>query len=309
MSHGGGIEKGLYLTVVLNGLISIAEFAAGMMTNSLALISDAAHNVSDFFAVLIALLARVAGRKPPTLKHTYGFRRLEVFSALINAFVLVALMAILVKESVTRLISPVKPPDQGVVIIVAFFALLVNSFSVLLLRKHEKEDLNTKSAFLHMLQDAFASLVVLISALFYDTPAGTFVDPVATIIVSMFVIRSAVSILWDTIVTLLEGVPADIDIEKVAAGVSEKFPGISIHHIHVWQNGPGDRLLTAHILFKDRMDISEVESKILEVKEFIDGEWGISHITLEPECEGCGESGIISKGKGGTGRHCLHHSP
>ncbi len=302
-------EKGLYLTVILNGFIAVVEFAAGVMTNSLALISDAAHNISDFFAVLIALTARVAGRKPPTLKHTYGFRRLEVFSALINAFVLVALMAILLKESVTRLISPVKPPDQAVVIIVAFFALLINSFSVLLLRKHEKEDLNTKSAFLHMLQDALASLVVIISALLYNTRFGMFVDPIATILISLFVIRSAVSILWETFVTLLEGVPADIDIEQLAGGVFEKFPGISLHHIHIWQNGPGERLLTAHIHFKDKLELGEVEEKIVTVKKFIEDRWRISHITLEPEYEGCGDKGIISKGKGGTGKDCLHHSP
>ncbi len=107
MNHQHGAEKGLYFTVILNGLISVVEFAAGVMTNSLALISDSAHNISDFFAVLIALIARIAGGKPPTLRHTYGFRRLEVIAALVNALTLVALMAILLKESVARLISPV----------------------------------------------------------------------------------------------------------------------------------------------------------------------------------------------------------
>ena len=308
MNHEHGAEKGLYLTVILNGLISVVEFAAGLMTNSLALISDAAHNISDFFAVLIALLARIAGKKPPTLRHTYGFRRLEVIAALVNALTLVALMAILIKESIARLISPVEPPAQSVIIIVAFFALLANSFSVLLLRKHEKEDLNTKSAFLHMLQDALASLVVIVSALFYKTGFGRFVDPVATMLISIFVLRSAVSILWTTFVTLLEGVPADIDIRGLAEGVEKEFDDISIHHIHIWQNGPGDRLLTAHLQFREKAGIGEVESRIAAVKEHLEKRWNISHITLEPECEGCGEKGIISEGKGAEGKR-QHHSP
>ncbi len=311
MSGRQGAEKGLYLTVILNGLISIVEFTAGVMTNSLALISDAAHNISDFFAVLIALLSRIAGKKPPTLRHTYGFRRLEVIAALVNALTLVALMAILLKESIARLITPVKPPDQSVIIMVAFFALLANSFSVLLLRKHEKEDLNTKSAFLHMLQDALASLVVIISALFYKTGIGRFVDPVATILISLFVLRSAISILWETFMTLLEGVPADIDIRDLAEGVEKEFGDVSIHHIHIWQNGPGDRLLTAHLHFREKTGIGEVESRIAGVRDHLEKRWNISHITLEPECEGCGESGLLSEGKkkGGTGKQRFHHSP
>lgn len=308
MNHEHSAEKGLYFTVVLNGLISAVEFAAGMMTNSLALISDAAHNISDFFAVLIALIARIAGKKPPTARHTYGFRRLEVIAALVNALTLVALMAILLKESIARLISPVKPPDQAVIIVVAFFALLANSFSVLLLRKHGKDDLNTKSAFLHMLQDALASLVVIISALFYRTSLGRFVDPVATILISLFVLRSAISILWETFMTLLEGVPADIDIKDLAEGVEKEFRDVSIHHIHIWQNGPGDRLLTAHLQFREKTGIDQVENRIAGVREHLEKRWNISHITLEPECEGCGENGILPGGKGKSdGR--AHRSP
>ncbi|HNQ77092.1 MAG TPA: cation diffusion facilitator family transporter [Acidobacteriota bacterium] len=308
MNHQHGAEKGLYFTVILNGLISVVEFAAGVMTNSLALISDSAHNISDFFAVLIALIARIAGRKPPTLRHTYGFRRLEVIAALVNALTLVALMAILLKESVARLISPVEPPGQAVIVIVAFFALLANSFSVMLLRKHGKEDLNTKSAFLHMLQDALASLVVMISALFYKTSFGRFVDPVATILISLFVLRSAISILWETFMTLLEGVPADIDIKDLVEGVEKEFGDVSIHHIHIWQNGPGDRLLTAHLHFREKAGIAEIESRIAGVRDHLEKRWDISHITLEPESEGCGENGILPGGKGSSvGR--AHRSP
>ncbi|MCX7830175.1 MAG: cation diffusion facilitator family transporter [Acidobacteria bacterium] len=294
------VDRPLYVTVFINGLFSIAELAFGLLLNNLSLISDAAHNLTDFFALFIALISRIAGRKPPTLKHTYGFRRVEIFSALFNGLLLFSIMALLVKESIDRIIHPMAPSHQIVVIIVGIFAFLANFVSVVILTPHKKEDVNIKIAFLHLLQDSFVSLVVIISALFYKTSFGKYADPIATIIISILVLRSTIAIIWETIRTLLEGVPPNINLIDIYDFVEKKYPNISIHHIHIWQNGPNEILFTAHIQFKENLKVTEVEDIFSNLKHQLEERWNITHITFEPEFEGCGEKGAISikKSKG-----------
>ena len=291
------IDRPLYITVFLNGFISVFELFFGLISNSLALISDAAHNLTDFLAVFLALISRIAGRKPPTLKHTYGFRRLEIFAAFFNGLILFAIMAILLKESIFRLFNPLKTPNQTTVIVVGIAAFFANFISVVVLNPHKKEDVNIKIAFIHLLQDAFVSLLVIISAFLYNFSFGKYVDPIATILISILVLKSSLSILWETTVTLLEGAPPDIDIKEMLDFVEQKYPQLSIHHIHIWQNGPNEILLTAHIHFKENKSIQEIEAIFSDLKETFKKRWKINHATFEPEFYGCGEKEIISNGK------------
>ncbi|NMB99962.1 MAG: cation transporter [Thermoanaerobaculaceae bacterium] len=296
MTSHSHIDRPLYITVFLNGFISLLELFFGLISNSLALISDAAHNLTDFLAVFLALISRIAGRKPPTLKHTYGFRRLEIFAAFFNGLLLFAIMAILLKESIFRLFNPVKPPSQTIVIVVGIAAFFVNFISVIVLNPHKKEDVNIKIAFIHLLQDAFVSVVVIISAFLYNFSFGKYVDPIATILISILVLKSAILILYETVLTLLEGVPPNIDIMEIINFVGQNYPQISIHHIHIWQNGPNEILLTAHIHFKENCRTDEIEMVFADLKEKFEKQWKINHITFEPEFNGCGESETISKG-------------
>lgn len=287
-------DKPLYLSVILNGSIFFVELTFGFITNSLALISDAFHNLTDLLAVFIALISRLAGRKPPTLKHTYGFRRVEIFAAFFNALILFALMAFLLRESILRLLTPINPPKTLIVFLVASFAFLVNFASALLLHSHRKDDVNIKIAFVHMCQDALVSLIVVVSSFLYTFSFGKYVDPIATILVSIFVIKSTISIFWETIRTLLEGVPYWLNIKEISDFVESKYPEVSIHHIHLWQNGPNEILMTAHIQIKDESSISMVEKLFTNLKTDLEEKWKITHITLEPEVNGCEEKGLIS---------------
>lgn len=289
-------DRPLYLIVFLNAFVAILELLFGLVFSSLALVSDATHNLTDFFAILFALLARIYGRKPPTLRHTYGFRRLEIFTAFFNAILLFGIMVLLLKESIQRIFNPVEVPNQTVVITLGFMAFLVNFFSVLILNPHKKEDVNIKTAFVHLFQDAAISLIVVVSAFLYSLPFGKYADPTATILISLLVMKSSFTILWETVTTLLEGAPPNISIMDILDFIRKEYPGISLHHIHLWQNGPNEILLTAHIQFKENVKTDDVEEVFSQLRQKLEEKWKINHITFEPEFNGCGESDIISRG-------------
>jgi len=288
------MDRRLLASAALNSAITLAEFFGGLFSGSLALLSDAAHNLSDAAAVVLALVARRFSRRPPTARHTYGFKRVEVLAALINAVVLIAITVLIAREAVVRFLHPA-PVQQGLMLAVALVAVLANVGSVLLLRRHDKDDVNVRSAFLHMAQDALASVAVVIAALLAHTSVGPYVDPAAAVIVGLAVLRSALSLVWETVSTLLEGAPEDADLPAMAAAVGKAFPGTRLHHVHLWQNGPGQRLLTAHVTLEHAMDGAAIEALLARIKELLHEEWAITHATLEPEVAGCGETELLGR--------------
>jgi cobalt-zinc-cadmium efflux system protein len=290
----GAMDLRLWASAALNGAITLAEFLGGLFSGSLALLSDAAHNLSDVAAVVLALWARRFSRRPPTTRHTYGFKRAEVLAALINAMVLIAITVLIARESLVRLFHP-EPVQQGLMLAVALVALFANVGSVLLLRHHDKDDVNVRSAFLHMAQDALASLAVVIAALLAHTRVGPWVDPAAALIVGVAVLRSALSLVWETLSTLLEGAPMDADLKAMAADVARAFPSVALHHVHLWQNGPGQRLLTAHVTVDGNLDGAAIEALFTKIKEFLHENWAVTHATLEPEVAGCGETALLGR--------------
>ena len=185
-----GVDCRLWATVALNVAVTVAEFVGGLLSGSLALLSDAAHNLSDVVAIGAALVARRIGRRPATARHTYGFKRVEVLAALVNAVTLVAVTVLIAREAVLRLLHP-EPVSRGLMLVLGLVALCVNVGSVLLLRRHDEKDVNVRGAFLHMAQDALASVAVVVAALFADTAAGPYVDAGVALLVAALVLRSA----------------------------------------------------------------------------------------------------------------------
>ena len=280
------LDRRLLASVLLNAVITAAEAVGGLVAGSLALLADAAHNLSDVVALALAFLARVIGRRPPSAQHTYGLRRVEVLAALVNALALFAVTFFIAREALHRLLHP-RPVRADLMLAVALVALAANVASVILLRRHERHDLNVKSAFLHLLQDAFVSLAVVFAALFARTPVGPYLDPVASLVVGFAVLFSAFSILWDAFGMLVEAVPKGLDLGELVRGVDERFSPARMHHVHVWEVGPGQRVLTAHVSVPD---VSVVESERLfdSVRAFLKERWSIDHVTLEAEVNGCG---------------------
>ena len=294
IASDGALDKRLWATAVLNMAITLAEFVGGLLSGSLALLSDAAHNLSDVVAVVLALVARRLSRRPPTIRHSYGLKRVEVVAALVNAVTLIAVTVLIAREAVVRLLHP-EPVAQGIMLAVALVALCANVGSVLLLRRHDKNDVNVRSAFLHMAQDALASLAVVVAALLAHTAAGPYLDAVAALFVGLVVLRSAMSLAWQTLSTILEGVPGDVDIVDLAARVDRTFAPASMHHVHVWELGPSQRLLTAHVTVGQEMSGRDLESLLSRLKEFLHEQWEINHATLEPEFLGCEQPELLGR--------------
>jgi len=289
------LDRRLWASASLNLGITIVEFVGGLWAGSLALLADAAHNLTDAGALGLAILARRLGRRAPTPRHTYGLKRAEVVAALLNAAGLVAISALIGREAVSHLLHPV-PLRASVMLIAAAVAALANMASVLLLRTHRHDDINVRSAFLHLAQDALASLAVLVAALFARTPWGCYVDPVAAILIGIVVLRSSISIAWESLHTLLEAAPPGVHVDDIAGEIAAKFDNIRLHHLHVWEVGPGQRVLTAHMKVSG-MNLIEVEAVAAEVRGFLREKWGISHATLEAETNGCGQEQLLGEWK------------
>jgi cobalt-zinc-cadmium efflux system protein len=292
-SHGG-LDRRLWASAALNAAITLAEFVGGILSGSLALLSDAAHNLSDVVAIVLALMARRLGRRPPTTRHTYGLKRVEVVAALVNAVTLIAVTVLIAHQAVLRLLHP-EPVAQGIMLVVALGALGANVGSALLLRQHDKGDVNVRGAFLHMAQDAVASLTVVVAALLARTGVGPYVDSVAALLVGLVVLRSALSLAWQTLSTILEGVPGDVDIVDLADRVHRAFAPACLHHIHVWELGPTQRLLTAHVTVAQDMSGLDIESFLSRLKAFLHEQWAINHATIEPEVGACPQPELLGR--------------
>jgi cobalt-zinc-cadmium efflux system protein len=281
----------LLASLCLNAIVAFSEIIAGVFSGSVALFADATHNLGDVLALALAFLARTLGSRPPSLKHTYGLKRFEVLAAFMNAAVLAAVAVLIVRHALVRFFHP-QPVRAGIIILVASIAFLANTTSALLLRKHDSDDLNVRSAFLHLFQDALSSLLVIVSAALARTRFGIGLDPVAAMIIGVAVLVGAFSIIKQTFVTLLEGVPEGIEVQSVVASVEQHFNSVAMHHVHVWQVGPTQRALTAHLLVRN-MDVAEAEALCNNIRCHLREQWHIQHATLEPEVNGCGSDTVL----------------
>jgi cobalt-zinc-cadmium efflux system protein len=293
-SSDTALDRRLWLTVALNVAITAAEFIGGLLSGSLVLLSDAAHNLSDVVGLVFALGARQLSRRPPTLRHTYGFKRIEVVAALANAVLVIGVTVLIGREAVVRLWHP-EPAAQGLMLVIGLIALGVNVDSLLLLRRHDEDDVNVRGAFLHMAQDAAASLAVVVAALLARTKVGPYADPAAALLVGLLVFRGAVSLVWETVSTVLEGVPPDLDVAELVERVGREFAPVQLHHIHVWQIGPGQRVLTAHAMIGEPLEAQAIEALLSRIKEFLHDNWDINHSTLEPEVTECERSELLGR--------------
>jgi len=290
----GTVDRKLWASAALNGAITLAEFVGGLLSGSLALLSDAVHNASDVVSLALAIWARRVGRKPATYRHTYGFRRAEVIAAFANAVALLGVTVLIAREAIVRLLHP-EPVAQGIMLAVGIVALLANAGSVLLLHRHEKNDVNVRAAVLHLAQDALASVAVVVAALFAGTRLGPYADPAVALLVGILVMRSGYALVRETVSTLLQGAPPDVDLGELVKRFGQRFSPATLHHVHLWEAGPGQRVFTAHVALGRDMDGASIERLFQAMKEHLREEWEIGHATLEPEVSGCGETEVLGR--------------
>ncbi len=292
--RGDTLNRNLLISIVLNGIIVVAEIIGGLLSGSLSLLSNAMHNMSDVAALMIAWIARRIGQRGPTPSYTYGMKRAEVIAAMINAVVLLIVVSLIIREAVGRFFSP-ETIQGSLMLIVAVIGLFANLFSVFLLKSHVHGDLNMRSAFLHLAQDTASSVVVVVVALFATGRYGPYLDAAASILVALAVLFSGWRVLKETFLILMEATPAGIDVEELKRDMEQTFEGIDFHHIHVWTVGSGQKVLSAHVLLPD-LSLSECENVLGRIRRRLSEKWGINHVTLEPEVTGCGSNDTLGSG-------------
>ncbi|MGC8990829.1 MAG: cation diffusion facilitator family transporter [Verrucomicrobiia bacterium] len=286
------MDRNLSFSIGLNALIVAVEVTGGLVSGSLALLSDALHNLSDVVALALALVARKLGRRPNSAKHTYGLGRLEVLAAFFNSATLLIVSTLICREAVVRLLHP-EPVRGGLMLTVAVVGLAANLVSVFLLKGHHHGDLNMRSAFLHLVQDTVSSVAVVMTALFVGWEYGPYLDPVVSILVVLLILRSGWGLLRDSARILLEGTPPGLDLAALQRDVQEHFAVRDLHHVHVWELNAGHRVLSAHVRLPE-MPLGKVESLLARIREHLAHDWAIQHATLEPEVNGCGSNELIA---------------
>lgn len=282
--HKSSEVKGtnLVISIILNVLITAAQVVGGLVSGSLALLSDALHNFSDVLSLFISYIANKLARKEASLSRTFGYKRAEIIAAFVNAATLVIVAIILILEAVKRFISP-QEIESDLVIWLALLGILVNGFSVLLLHRDSKKNMNMMSAYLHLFTDMVASVAVLIGGLLMKFYQMWWVDSLLTLLIAFYLIFVGYDLLKKSFNVLMLFTPKDVQIEKITEEVS-RFPNIrSIHHIHIWQLNEDEVHLEAHLEFKEDVKISEFDVILEEIEELLYHKFGINHITIQPE--------------------------
>ncbi|MCK5168502.1 MAG: cation transporter, partial [Bacteroidales bacterium] len=269
MSHSHHIhkepsKKNLLISVLLNATITLAEFVGGILSNSLALLSDAVHNLSDTMAIIISYIAMIIGKKGPNSKNTFGFKRIEILAALFNAVVLIVISTYLFYAAYERFLNP-EPVKGKLMFIVATIGFLGNIISVILLHKDSSHNLNIRAAYLHLIGDTLSSVGVIIGSIliyFWDI---TWIDPLLTIIIGLVIIKATWSIIKETVEILMQSSPENLDLQAIKTEL-EKHPEISnIHHIHAWRLSDNIIHFQCHADLHDNKSIKEVDNIRLEL--------------------------------------------
>ena len=273
-----------YLVVtIFNVVITVAEFIGGFVSGSLALISDAVHNLSDVGSIVLAFVANLIARRQKNNHKTFGYKRAEIIAAFINGVILIAISLYLFVEAIQRFSNP--QPIQGkVMFIVSLIGLLSNVISMLAMLGNAKNNLNAKAMFLNMASDTLSSIAVVVGSIVISIWNITIIDPILTMLASVLLFGEAIKVTKKATDILMEG-NSDVDLAEVKKVVLS-FPEVkSIHHVHIWQYSDDMVMLDAHINVSKDVQIEDLENLYDEIDQKLNQELGISHVTLQTECD------------------------
>ncbi len=257
---------------------AIVEVIAGFWSNSLALISDAGHMVTDTTALGLALLAQIIAKRPPSAKNSFGFGRTEALAAFVNSLVMLAVIIWIVFEAVQRLSNP-EPVQGAVVFVVAAIGLAANLVVAWVL-SHDCGSVNTKAALMHVIGDLLGSLAALIAGAVIYRTGWLPIDPLLSVFVSLLILKSTISVLKESFHFLMEGVPHHIDYLQVGTDLATVKGVLSVHDLHVWEMTPGEPALIGHVEIRD---LQEWPTILRAVKSMLLTRHGIDHVTLQAE--------------------------
>jgi len=284
-TRGAAVSRKLLIASIATALFIVVEVVTGIRANSLALIGDALHNVTDTLALLLALFAVRVERRPATSAKSYGWHRAGVLAAFINAGALVAFTIFLFVEATQRLRAPAGV-NSTAMLITAGVALLLNGAITLWLRGEGRHDLNIRGAVLHMLGDAISSAGIIIAALLIRQTGALFWDPAVSIAIGVLILWSSWGILREAINLLLEGTPSGIDPDAVTRAIASLDGVNGVHHLHIWALGASRPALSCHLMVGD-IPVRSTGNLLARVNELLEHEYGIAHTTIQFEFASC----------------------
>ncbi|HVI97483.1 MAG TPA: cation diffusion facilitator family transporter [Sphingomonas sp.] len=282
----GANTKMLSIALALTTIYLAAEVAGAFIFNSLALLSDAGHMLTDVAALAIALIAIKVGQKAPDDKRTYGYKRFEILAAAFNALMLFAIAIYVLVEGIQRLRNPEGVQSTGM-LVVAVIGLIVNFVSMRLLMAGKDQSLNVKGAYLEVWADMLGSVGVIVGALAIRFTGATWIDPVVAIGIGLWVLPRTWVLLRDTANVLLEGVPRDLDLGQIRDRIAAVEGVGDVHDLHVWSMSTSDVSCTAHVVLAADADAERVRKAVTAA---IEDEFEIAHSTIQTEREACGDA-------------------
>jgi len=283
-------RKSMKIALFITLIFFLVEVAGGLLSGSLALISDAGHMFSDLLSLLLSLGAMTLALQLPTKERTYGYHRGEILAAFINSLLLIAVSAGILWEAYQRLLNPA-PVQGGLMFIVACIGLAANIAIVFLL--HGSHNLNVRSAFLHVVGDTISSVAVIAAAVWISLTGQVIADPILSGIIAVLIVISAVRLLRETLMILLQFTPQSVDFDAVVADMTSVNGVDGVHHVHLWSLCSDINVLDAHVYSCER-DVEKIELMKQEIKERLK-KYRILHSTLEFECEECKDCALVEQ--------------
>jgi len=277
------LNKAFIVGISINALYVIIELAAGLYYNSLSLISDAGHNLSDVAALALALLAFRLVKVEPNDKFTYGYRKSTILVSLINSVVLFIAIGAIIWETISRMHHPVIIQGKPVAIVAAI-GIVINAISALLFFKDKETDLNVKGAYLHLMADAAVSLGVVVSGVLIMLFHLYWLDMVMSFLIVIVIFYSTWNLFKDSLSLTLDGVPKGVDLNKVVSEIKEVEGVLDVHHLHVWAISTSQNAMTAHIIIHSEVGMQQLDLLKKTIKHELE-HVNIHHATLEFETE------------------------
>lgn len=280
-SHAVGAEVAsghLKVSLVLNLCFALAEIVIGLLANSMAILSDAAHDMMDSASLLLSLVASWISQRPPDKKRSFGYRRATIVAALINSSILVVTSGVIGFHAIRRLLDPVEV-KSGYMLLVAGLSAIVNGYAVLRMRHDRHRDLNLDSVFMHLLEDALGGVGLLIGGLIIRFTGWHVVDSVVAIALSVFILRGALKIVMRSVNVFMEGVPEDVDIASLKEAILSHPMVEDVHHIHVWMLDASHYSMSVHVRLRDRQLPEGLYTELAELVR----PHKINHLTVQAE--------------------------
>lgn len=283
----------LILTISFNAVITLTEYIGGLLSGSLALLSDAGHNLSDVLSLMLGYAGERVSETDPNKQYSFGLKRFEVLIALINALSLVIIGIYIVYEAIMRFLNPV-PIDIKIMIPVAVIGLLGNLFSILVLSKSRDSNINMRAAFLHLLYDTVSSIAVIAAGLIMYFTNIIWIDLIISIIIVLMIFWSSTDIIKESLRIFLQGTPAEIDSDEVYRNIA-KIKGVgNIHGLHIWSISSSEIFLSCHIrtdinictdigISSDNRIQKDTDQIIKDVNSMLEEKYGITHTTIQVE--------------------------